>query len=369
MSTQQPQQSPLPRLPEITRLTPSCIRILAGNPSPFTLQGTNTYLLGSGPSRLLIDTGEGKPSWAAALRRVLDDEEKEKGHGSGTSVSVSAALLTHWHRDHTGGVRDLLRVCPGARVYKWRGGRFLDLELEGKGGGDGGGEVLVEELQDGQRFEVAGARLTAVHAPGHTADHTVFVWEGEEGEEGEEREGAVFTGDNVLGHGTSVFEDLGLYVGSLERMAGLYPAGGGGGGKAYPGHGAVVEDGSDKIAEYIRHRAQREEQVVQALGSFASRSGSSSSPVSAAAAAAGVVEAELPEQAGGGRTGGDDDAWTAMELVKTIYRGVPESLHPAAARGVVQILQKLQREGKVVDVDAGERWRLASTAGSGRSAL
>ncbi|KAJ4291562.1 hypothetical protein N0V88_006160 [Collariella sp. IMI 366227] len=57
------------------RLHPSCIRILAGNPSKFTLQGTNTYLLGSGPTRLLIDTGEGKPSWIAALKTVLREEK------------------------------------------------------------------------------------------------------------------------------------------------------------------------------------------------------------------------------------------------------------------------------------------------------
>ncbi|KAK4124155.1 Metallo-hydrolase/oxidoreductase [Parathielavia appendiculata] len=322
---QQPQQ-PLPSLPEITRLTSSCIRILAGNPGPFTLQGTNTYLLGTGPSRILIDTGESKPSWAAALRCVLAEE------GEGTTVSI--ALLTHWHRDHTDGVRDLLSVCPGARVLKHQGGK---------------GDVQVEELQDGQRFEVAGASVTAVHTPGHTADHTVFVWE---------EEGALFTGDNVLGHGTSVFEDLGLYVGSLERMGKLYDRDRGG--KAYPGHGAVVPDGPGKIAEYIRHRAQREEQVVQALRSFASLFGSSSP-----ASAAGIETGSEPAK--DDRTSGD--AWTVMELVRTIYRDVPESLHPAAARGVVQILQKLQREGKVVDVDDGERWKLASTVGSGRSAL
>jgi glyoxylase-like metal-dependent hydrolase (beta-lactamase superfamily II) len=200
----------------------------------------------------------------------------------------------------------------------------------------------VEEMQDGQRFEVEGVSLRAVHTPGHTADHMVFVWE---------EEGGVFTGDNVLGHGTSVFEDLGLYVDSLERMGRLYDNRTGGGGKAYPGHGAVVEDGPGKIAEYIRHRAQREEQVVQALWSPGSLSGASS-------------PAEL---AGEDRTRGE--AWTVMELVRSIYRDVPESLHPAAAGGVVQILQKLQREGRVVVVDDGERWRLAGSPGSGRSAL
>src|SRR4051794_18544446 len=91
--------TPLPPLPEIDRLTPGCIRILGGNPDKFALQGTNTYLLGTGPRRLLIDTGEGKPSWIAALTKVLREE----------GASVQAALLTHWHHDHVGGVGNLVR--------------------------------------------------------------------------------------------------------------------------------------------------------------------------------------------------------------------------------------------------------------------
>jgi hypothetical protein len=125
--------------------------------------------------------------------------------------------------------------------------------------------------------------------------------------------------------------------------------------KAYPGHGAVVLDGPGKIAEYIRHRGQREEQVVQTLRS----------------AVLGNAEAVATgEGSGKGTTAGNGiggDAWTVMELVRNIYRDVPESLHPAAAGGVMQILQKLKREGRVVEVDDGERWRLAS--GSARSAL
>jgi hypothetical protein len=69
--------------------------------------------------------------------------------------------------------------------------------------------------------------------------------------------------------------------------------------------------------------------------------------------------------------GGGSDAWGVMELVRSIYRDVPEALYPAAAGGVVQILQKLGREGKAVLVDGEEedRWRLVGSAGSGRSAL
>ncbi|KAL2163719.1 hypothetical protein VTH06DRAFT_5777 [Thermothelomyces fergusii] len=213
----------LPSLPETERLAPACIRILGGNPGKFTLQGTNTYLLGTGPSRILIDTGEGRPSWLAALRRVLSEER----------ASLACALVTHRHPDHTGGIADLLRAWPGTAVHKHRpepGAGLLD-------------------IVDGQRFSAEGVTLTAVHTPGHTEDHMVFFWE---------EENALFTGDN----------DLTLYVASLERMRTLFSPpekAAGKGPVAYPGHGAVVSDGLGKIDEYIRHRAQREMQVLQAL--------------------------------------------------------------------------------------------------------
>lgn len=301
--------TPLPPLPEITPLHPKLTRILASNPSKFTLQGTNTYLLGAGATRLLIDTGEGKPAWLSAL----------KSHLAAENATLLHVLLTHRHHDHVGGVADVRAAWPGATVWK--------CEPE-----DG-----EQEIVDGARWHLPEAQVTlrAVHTPGHTSDHMCFVWE---------EEGAVFTGDNVLGHGTSVFEDLGAYVASLERMRGLFAGEGGTTGRAYPGHGEVVEDGRGRVEEYIRHRAQREEQVVQTLRGR------------------GQEGVETTSGAGGG----GDGSWAVMELVASIYRDVPESLHPAAAGGVVQILQKLLREGKAVMEGDGERWRLT---GSGRSAL
>ncbi|KAK4240749.1 beta-lactamase-like protein 2 [Achaetomium macrosporum] len=305
----------LTSLPEIERLSPGCIRILGGNPGKFTLQGTNTYLIGTGPTRLLIDTGEGKPSWIAALKRVLDEER----------ASITSAIITHWHHDHTGGVADLLKSWPETKVYKHQ---------------PGPGQL---DIKDGQTFQIPGASLIAVHTPGHTADHMVLVWAEED---------ALFTGDNVLGHGTAVFEDLGAYMSSLEKMKRLFK--GTGTGAAYPGHGPVIPDGPGKVAEYIRHRGQREEQVVQTLRSPRPENDEG--------------KAEIKAQSGKASASA---AWTVMELVRSIYRDVPESLHPAAAGGVMQILQKLQREGKVSVVVDGEeeRWRLAGSPGANRSAL
>ncbi|KHE78639.1 hypothetical protein GE21DRAFT_10314 [Neurospora crassa] len=297
-SAVQPRITPLP---EVTRLSPTVIRILGGNPGKFTLQGTNTYLVGTGPQRLLVDSGAGERSWISALQRTLTDE---KAH-------ISAAIITHWHHDHTGGIRHLLDWNSKIKVYKNQP-TYLP--------GYHGSPVSLEQIgtpllpiEDGQEFSVEGATLKAVHTPGHTVDHMVLHLAEED---------ALFTGDNVLGHGTAVYEDLGVYLNSLEQMRGLFK------GKAYPGHGPVVEDGPGKIGEYIRHRQQREDQVIATLKRDS------------------------------------EDGWTPMELVKVIYQGVPETLHIPAAGGVTQILYKLRKEGKVTTADGGDRWRLTD-----RSAL
>lgn len=277
-------------LPEVERLSPAVIRILGGNPSKFTLQGTNTYLVGRGAQRLLIDTGEGRPSWAATLRRTLAEE----------GATVSAALLTHRHPDHVGGVRDLLGMVAGGagtvKVHKHQP--------------DGDDQL---DIQDGQCFAVDGATLTAHHTPGHTKDHMVFSLAEED---------ALFTGDNVLGQGTAVFEDLAAYLRSLERMEALF------GGRGYPGHGPVVADGPARIREYVAHRRAREEQITSTLR--------------------GTNEVM-------GRA-----AWEPMELVKVIYRDVPENLHLPAHGGVVQVLQKLEKEDRAYEEDG--RWVLKDQA-------
>lgn len=269
-------------LPAVERLSPACIRILGGNPGKFTLQGTNTYLLGTGRRRILIDTGEGRKAWIDSVKSTLEQE----------NATVESALITHWHGDHTGGIKDLIGFSPKTRIYKNQ---------------PESGQL---NIAHGQKFSVDGASLTASHTPGHTVDHMVFVLEEED---------AMFTADNVLGQGTAVFEDMSTYLKSLEEMRPLFK------GRAYPGHGPVIEDGPGKITEYIAHRRQREDQVVKTLRSPRADSES-------------------------GR------AWKAMELVKIIYKDVPETLHPAACSGVLQILRKLEGEGRVVQ--RSDAWEL-----------
>jgi len=238
------------------------LRVLAPNPGIRELEGTNTWIVGDGPS-IVIDPG---PDNAGHLREVT----REAGH-------LAAILLTHDHPDHAPGAAALAEAT-GAPVYAARPP-------------DGG-----QRLRDGQRIVAGDMALTAVATPGHSPDHVAFV---------EERHRGLFTGDAVLGRGTSVIDppegDLVAYLRSLQRMRELSPR------VLYPGHGPVVFDGPGKLEEYVEHRAAREEQVLAALAS-------------------------------GPRT--------AEEIVPEIYGDHPAELHELAARSVLAHLIKLENEGR-----------------------
>jgi endoribonuclease LACTB2 len=256
--------------------------------------GTNTYLIGTGPKRILIDAGQGIPTYLPILQGVLASENCE----------VETLLITHFHGDHTMGIPDLVNgLSPRPTLRK----NLSVLHTSAAWG-------KVQDISNGQTFKVDGASLKAFHCPGHTGDHMAFVLL---------EEGALFTGDNVLGHGTAVFEDLPLYVSSLAAMRDSPDVKG----RGYPGHGAVIEDIRAKCDEYISHRAQREREVVEVL--------------------------TRPGRVPLGQT---DQGIGALDLVREIYRDTPENLHFAASRGVVQILEKLVGEGKVVHDEEENVW-------------
>lgn len=142
---------------------------------------------------------------------------------------------------------------------------------------------------------------------------------------------------DVLGHGTAVFEDLMTYVSSLDNMQHRLS------GRAYPGHGAVIDDGKARIVQYIQHRQQRENEVIRVL-KF------------------GTLDAKAETE--GKESSSSSQSWTPLELVKVIYRDVPESLHLPASHGVSQVLMKLENEGKASQDDVSGKWSL-----NGRSAL
>jgi glyoxylase-like metal-dependent hydrolase (beta-lactamase superfamily II) len=178
-------------------------RVRADNPSPYTLDGTNTYVVGG----WVVDPG---PADEAHLGRVAD----------AAGGSVDGIVLTHDHPDHSDGA-PLLASRVGAEVVRPAGDEDV-------------------------------GPFRAIATPGHAPDHVSLLW------------GRVlFAGDTVLGAG-SVFVAPGkgamaAYLGSLRRLRELDLE------VIAPGHGPFVWDPRAKLEEYIEHRLDRERRVVAAL--------------------------------------------------------------------------------------------------------
>jgi glyoxylase-like metal-dependent hydrolase (beta-lactamase superfamily II) len=243
----------------VTRIT----RVLAPNPGPYTLEGTNTWVVGERPA-LVVDPG---PPDEGHVQEIVR-----------SAGQVAMILLTHHHPDHAPAAAPLAALT-GARVATLHPAQ---------------GE---RALAPGEVVRGGGIAMEVVPAPGHSADHCVF-----HAPDG----GALFTGDAVLGRGTSVVDppdgDMTDYVESIRRMLDLGPT------VIYPGHGPAVWSAPDKLREYLEHRGARERQVLDAL-----RAGPRS----------------------------------ARDLVPEIYGAYPEALHDAAARSALAHLLKLEREGIV----------------------
>ena len=132
-------------------------------------------------------------------------------------------------------------------------------------------------------------------------------------------------------------------------------------GRAYPGHGAVIDNGRAKIAEYIRHRAQREGEILLALRNAGDDDGDGGEQGFADNNNNNNNNNNAAESNGSEGVTTTSKDRTSMQLVKVVYKDVPESLHEPAERGVVQVLRKLQGEGKVVQMQGG-RWRVVGKA-------
>lgn len=271
-------------MPDHARWSDRVVVVLGQNPGPFTGPGTNTYIVGTGRRRLLLDTGQGIDSYDDLLAAALAE------HGEG--AELERIVLTHAHPDHIGGVENV-RARHGAMPLA-----KMPLPASDRG-------FEVETLADGDIVEVEGATLEAFWTPGHARDHLCFLLREEK---------VLFTGDMVLGAGTTVIPpdgDLGDYLESLHRLQALDVE------RIFPAHGPVIEDPHRKIADYLAHRALRDEQILEGLTAGLSRT---------------------------------------EDLVQRIYTDVPEFLHRAAGVSVESHLRRFVKLGRVRR--EGEDWVL-----------
>uniref|UniRef100_A0A1B6DG22 Beta-lactamase-like protein 2 homolog n=3 Tax=Clastoptera arizonana TaxID=38151 RepID=A0A1B6DG22_9HEMI len=224
----------LKSIPNIAKLTSNIILILGCNPGPMTLQGTNTYLIGTGKRRILLDTGEvDVPQYINNLKKVLEEEECDIEH----------IILTHWHHDHVGGIPDVLRLnSSDCKIWKFRRSDKQDDVLPSK--------ISFDYLHDGQTLSTVGASLRVIHTPGHTTDHVILSMPDNK---------ALFSGDTILGEATAVFEDLHDYIQSLLLIQKLEVD------VIYPGHGSVIKNPREYVQYYLDHRKERENQVMEML--------------------------------------------------------------------------------------------------------
>jgi glyoxylase-like metal-dependent hydrolase (beta-lactamase superfamily II) len=267
---------------------PRIRRIRCGNPGPFTFLGTNSYLIGQGAVALL-DPGPEDAAHRAALLAALEPGER-----------LSHILVTHTHRDHSPGAAALARET-GA-ITAGFGPHLTPPEIGGEGGDHGFDPAI--RLADGDVLAGGDWQVTALHTPGHCANHLCFALDGS---------GILFSGDHVMSWSTSVVSppdgDMADYMAGLARLAARPEE------LFLPGHGAPLPQPAPFAAALLAHRQGREDAVLAALRQ------------------AGPVSAEA--------------------LVPPVYGALDPRLVPAAGRSLLAHLRKLQGAGLAESGTAG----------------
>lgn len=210
--------------------------VLAPNPSPMTLDGTNTWVVAEpgSSSVLVVDPG---PDDEGHLRRVL-------AVACAGDRRVAQVIVTHGHPDHAAGAA-----------------RFAALASAPVGALDPAHRLGSEGLTDGAALDIGGCEVRVVLTPGHTADSLSLLLVADD---------ALLTGDTVLGRGTTMIAgdgSLGDYLRTLGRLRFL--ADEIGLRALLPGHGPLLTDPAGALDYYIAHRRERLDQVRAAIAAGA----------------------------------------------------------------------------------------------------
>ncbi len=195
--------------------------ITAPNPGPFTLDGTQTYLIGE---TAVLDPGPSIESHIEAIRAAMP--------------RLQTIFITHRHGDHAPAAVPL-KGATGAQIVAPPG--VLD------------DTVVDRRVSGGEVFELEGVSVEVIATPGHTSEHVCYLT----------ASGDLFTGDTILGAGTTAIfppdGHMGDYMRSLNVLRARAPK------RIFPAHGPVRDDAIALIEHYIAHRVAREEQVLDAI--------------------------------------------------------------------------------------------------------
>lgn len=273
-------------------------RVLAPNPSPYTFNGTQTYLVGNGRDVAVIDPG---PAGTGAPGHA---DTNGNGHVEAILQAIAgqrlaAIVCTHTHRDHSPAAQPL-KTATDAPII---GCAALAIDDSGAGVGvraDAEFDPLYEPdrvLADGERISGDGWTLEAVATPGHTSNHLCFALL---------ETGALFTGDHVMGWSTTVVSppdgDMNAYMLSLQKLQSREDL------VYYPAHGPAVIKPQQLVRGMIGHRRQREAQILRLLG---------------------------------------EGQYTIPEMVAQMYKGLDPRLNGAAGRSVLAHLIDLETQGRI----------------------
>ena len=267
-------------------VAPGVRRVIANNPSAFTLYGTGTYIVGRGDVAV-IDPGPADRNHIDAIARATAGE------------TILRILVTHTHRDHSPGCR-LLAEHTDAKTHGFgmHGvGQPEAAEVEEGADWDFAPDTRV---RDGDLLEGDGWVFECVHTPGHTSNHMCYALRQKDGSS------ALFSGDHVMAWATSVISPpdghMESYMASLaallDRSDAVY----------WPTHGPPITDPKPHVRAFIAHRLARERQIRERLAGGAVR---------------------------------------IADMVPAMYAGVPRQLHTAAARSVLAAIIRMVERGEV----------------------